>query len=106
MTKKQQTMIIYLEDYYHNVTKACKEVGISTPTHYEWIAKSSDYKKACLEVKNGLVERAEQILHSKFETDTTALIFFLKCKGGYSEKLNELEDPKPIRVQIERISKS
>ncbi len=89
MTKQQQTMIILLEKHYHNVTRCCKEVGIHTSTHYEWVAKSNDYKNACEEAKNGLVDRAEEILHSKFEEDTTALIFFLKCKGGYSEKQQE-----------------
>jgi len=94
MTKQQQQMIILLEKYYHNITKACKEVGITTTTHYDWLAKSADYKKASSEAKNGLVHRAEEILHSKFEDDTTAMIFFLKCKGGYSEKTEIVTDNK------------
>ena len=98
-------MIKYLEKYYHNITKACKECDISTTTHYNWCTEFADYKKAVDEAKHGLVHRAEEILHNKFEDDTTALIFFLKCKGGYSEKTEVVSD-KPIRVQIERISKS
>ena len=73
MNKQQQTMIILLDAYYHNITKACKEVGISTQTHYNWLAKFYDYKNACEETKNGLVHRAEEILHSKFEDDTTII---------------------------------
>jgi len=96
MTKQQQQMIILLEKYYHNITKACKEVGITTTTHYDWLAKSADYKKASAEAKNGLVHRAEEILHSKFEEDTTAMIFFLKCKGGYSEKVREAVEDKAV----------
>ena len=89
-------MIVLLEKYYHNITRACKELGITTTTHYDWLAKSADYKKASGEAKNGLVHRAEEILHSKFEDDTTALIFFLKCKGGYSEKVRETIEDKAI----------
>jgi len=96
MTKKQVAMISALKQNYSNITKACSEVGIARKTHYQWVAKSNDYKKECEDVLIGLVDRAEEILHSKFETDTTALIFFLKCKGGYSEKISEAKESRDI----------
>ncbi len=99
-------MIVLLEAYYHNITKSCNEVGISTQTHYNWLAKFDDYKKECDQAKNGLIHRAEEILHSKFEDDTTALIFFLKCKGGYSEKVTETKQDKPLRIIVERLDES
>ena len=86
LTAKQVAMVSELKKCYHNVTKACEVVGINRDTHYEWVSKSDIYKKECDSVRYGLVDRAEEILHSKFEDDTTALIFFLKCKGNYSEK--------------------
>lgn len=85
MTKQQKAMVDALASNYSNVTEACKLVGVGRTTHYEWMNGIEQYKKACDEVKTSLVDRAESILHSKFEKDTTALIFFLKCKGGYKE---------------------
>ena len=86
LTKKQKAMVEALAENYHNITEACKKVGISRTSHYEWIDENVQYKKACEDIKFSLVDRAETILHEKLETDTTALLFFLKCKGGYSEK--------------------
>jgi len=107
MTKQQQKMIELLEKYYHNITKSCKEAGITTTTHYDWLAKFADYKKASEEAKNGLIDRAEEILHNKFEDDTTALIFFLKCKGGYSEKKDDVVvEVKNMPVEFISASKS
>ncbi len=86
LTDRQSAMVSALKGCYSNITKACEKVGVSRETHYKWLSKNDDYKKECDSVRYGLVDRAEEILHSKFEDDTTALIFFLKCKGNYSEK--------------------
>ncbi len=100
LTKKQKAMIEALEETYHNITKACKMIGISTQTHYDWLAKFDDYKRADRETREGHVHRAEEILHSKFETDTTALIFFLKCKGDYNDKPEEIKQDINTNVTI------
>jgi len=99
LTDRQSAMVSALKGCYSNITKACEKVGVSRETHYKWLSKNDDYKKECEDVKTGLVDRAEEILHSKFEDDTTALIFFLKCKGGYSEKREE-ETTKPIKQEL------
>ena len=94
MTKKQKAMVDALANNYHNITEACKEVGIDRSTHYLWVDNTPQYKKACDDVKFALVERAETILHDKLDRDTTALLFFLKCKGGYSETTKVEKDVK------------
>lgn len=89
MTKQQIDMISALKQNYSNITKACEIVGISRGTHYLWLDDNEQYKKECEDVKEGLLDRAETILHEgMFETPAYTL-FFLKTKGkdrGYVEK--------------------
>lgn len=94
LTEKQKAMVDTLATNYHNVTEASKKVGIDRTTHHRWYNEIPLYKKACDDVKFALVERAETILHDRLDRDTTALLFFLKCKGGYSETTKVEKDVK------------
>lgn len=72
------------------VTTACKEVGISRQTHYEWYKEDEEYRKAVEDVGDVALDFAESMLHKQIQDkDTAATIFYLKTKGkkrGYIEK--------------------
>ena len=93
MTKtdiKKKAMIEALGKSLGIVTNACKQVGISRQTHYEWMRKDFDYSKACKDIDNVTLDFAESKLHEQiFEGNVASIIFFLKTKGkgrGYVER--------------------
>ena len=76
------------------VTIACKEVGISRQSHYDWYNEDNEYHKAVDDILEVALDFAESKLHKQIKKeDTTATIFYLKTKGkkrGYIEK-SEIE---------------
>jgi len=71
------------------VTTACKSVGISRTTFYEYY-KEDDFKAAVEELSDVAIDFAESQLHKQIQDgNTTATIFYLKTKGkkrGYIER--------------------
>ena len=71
------------------VTTACKTVGISRQTHYNWL-NDPDYAAAIEDVSEVAVDFAESHLHKLIKDgNPAATIFFLKTKGkgrGYVER--------------------
>jgi len=100
----KKDMIAALEKTLGIVTTACKIVGISRATHYEWVKTDAEYKKAVEDIDNICLDFVESQLHTRIkEGDTTSMIFYLKTKGkkrGYIEKHDTSED-KEIRIIIE-----
>jgi hypothetical protein len=72
------------------VTTACKQVGISRQSHYDWYNEDPEYKKSVDDIADIALDFAESKLHKQIEKeDTTATIFYLKTKGkrrGYIER--------------------
>lgn len=72
------------------ISTACKNVGISRQTHYEWMREDLDYAKDVKDVENITLDFAESKLHELiFEGNVASVIFFLKTKGklrGYIER--------------------
>ena len=97
-TLKKQEMLSELKNCLGIVTNAAQKVGIDRRTHYHWLDKDPEYKKAVEELDNIVLDFAENKLHDlMLELNPTAIIFFLKCKGrkrGYSE-----QDTAPITQQ-------
>ena len=108
MTKQQNDMIEALGNCYVNITKACKIVGIDRTTHYRWYNEIPRYKELFDDLQESMIDIAETMLMTNIEdAKETSIIFFLKTKGkkrGYQEVI-ETND-KPLRIQVERISKS
>ncbi len=90
---EKRAMIEALEKSLGIVTTACKTVGISRQTHYNWLNDPA-YKEAVDGIQEMALDFAESKLHKSIESGSdTATIFYLKCKGkkrGYIEK-SELE---------------
>lgn len=83
-------MIIALESTLGVVTGACKKVGIARETHYSWLKKDAEYKKAVLSIEDIAIDFAETQLHKQIKNENVvATIFYLKTKGkkrGYVER--------------------
>jgi len=86
----KKAMIEALEKSLGVVTTACRSVGIGRTTHYLWMDKDPEYKKAVQDLENVALDYAETKLHSQITKENpTAIIFYLKTKGkkrGYVER--------------------
>jgi len=105
LTIKKEAMIKALEKSLGVVTSACRSVGISRTTHYEWLQTDEEYNKAVQSLSDLALDFAESKLHSLIqEGDTTATIFYLKTKGkqrGYIERQEVSTELKSINITID-----
>jgi hypothetical protein len=105
LTLKKEAMIKALEKSLGVVTSACRSVGISRTTHYEWLQTDEEYNKAVQSLSDLALDFAESKLHSLIqEGDTTATIFYLKTKGkqrGYIERQEVSTELKSINITID-----
>jgi hypothetical protein len=89
MDAQKKAMVAAMEKALGVVTTACKTVGISRQTHYNWL-QDPDYAAAIEDVSQVAVDFAESHLHKLIkEGNPAATIFFLKTKGknrGYVER--------------------
>jgi hypothetical protein len=83
-------MIEALEKSLGIVTTACKSVGISRQTHYEWMRQDENYKKSVEDIADIALDFAESQLHKQIQGgEVSSTIFYLKTKGkkrGYVER--------------------
>jgi len=89
MDAQKKAMIQALEKSLGIVTSACKVVGISRQTHYNWM-EDAEYKAAVMELGDVALDFAESKLHKLIDQgNPAATIFYLKTKGkerGYVER--------------------
>ena len=98
---KKDAMLQALERSLGIVTTACNAVGINRSTHYDWMRKDPEYKKAVKSIEDRTLDFAESHLHKLIkEGNPAATIFFLKTKGkarGYVERQEiEVAEKKPL----------
>lgn len=74
-----------------NVSTACRAVGVSRATFYNWKKSDEKFREAIGELDEYNLDFAETMLMKHIrDGDTTTLIFFLKTKGrerGYVERV-------------------
>jgi len=72
------------------VSSACKKVGVSRTTYYEYCKQDPEFKKAVEETAEMALDFAETSLMKQIKNENTAAtIFYLKTKGkqrGYIER--------------------
>lgn len=89
-------MIEALEKSLGVVTSACKTVGISRQTHYEWYKEDENYRAEVDGISDIALDFAESQLHKQIQNgEVSSTIFYLKTKGkkrGYVER-QELASP-------------
>ncbi|MFK7101053.1 helix-turn-helix domain-containing protein [Flavobacterium oreochromis] len=89
----QKKVLCIYEKKMCNVRQTCRSAGISRQTFYNWLDTLDTFKKAVDDVREGLFDDVESILHQKIfvDKDTTSLIWFTKTKmksRGYVEQNN------------------
>ena len=88
------------------VSYACEKVNISRQTYYRWKGEDKDFREACEDIEEMVIDLVEgKLLTAINENDTTAIIFFLKTKGkkrGYIERtqFEDITDREPVTVNI------
>jgi len=106
MEEKKIAMLNALEKSLGVVTTAAKNVGIHRQTHYDWMNKDKEYKKAVQELNEVALDFAESQLHKQMKDgNTSATIFYLKTKGkkrGYIERqeIRGAEGEKLFQIEI------
>ena len=106
-TKK--AILVALEDKYGIVTDACRSIGLSRSTFYDWLKTDPEFKAAVDEVTETAIDyvegklfekisgidvqthnsKGEEVVYSQPPSDT-AIIFYLKTKAkkrGYIERV-------------------
>ena len=87
-TKK--ALIEALEKSLGVVTTACKLVGVTRTTFYQYVKDDPEFAEAVKDIDEVTIDFAESQLHKQIKDgNTTATIFYLKTKGkkrGYVEK--------------------
>jgi len=73
------------------VTDTCLMVGMSRQTYYRWREEDPEFKAACDEIGETVIDFAENSLHKLIKDENpAAVMFYLKTKGrkrGYVEKV-------------------
>ena len=87
------------------VTTACKKVGVSRTTFYEYYNTDDKFKKDIDELEAVALDFAESQLHSQIKNGSTAAtIFYLKTKGkkrGYVERQElDVSTGKTFQVEV------
>ena len=83
-TKKhlKKELIEALSNSLGNVTVACQLVKIHRSTFYEWLKNDPEFKKEVEAIEEEALDFVEDALKKRIQQgDTTAIIFYLKCKG-------------------------
>ena len=90
MDNEKKKMLAALERSLGVVTSACKAVGISRQTHYNWLNDDAAYKSEVESIEDIALDFAESQLHKQIQDgEVSSTIFFLKTKGkkrGYVER--------------------
>lgn len=90
MKAKKEAMIEALMRTMGVITPACKAVGITRRTHYNWLESDPEYKQAVEDMPEIALDFVEAQNYKQIkEGNTSAIIFYLKTKGksrGYIER--------------------
>lgn len=91
MTRKMKEFLEAYDRSLGNVSTACRAVGITRHTFYNWKNGNEGFRQSVEELDAYNLDFAETMLMKHIrEGDTTSLIFYLKTKGrerGYVERV-------------------
>lgn len=91
MTRKMKEFLEAYDRSLGNVSTACRAVGITRRTFYNWKNGNEVFRQSIEELDAYNLDFAETMLMKHIrEGDTTSLIFYLKTKGrerGYVERV-------------------
>jgi hypothetical protein len=104
--KKKEEFLEAYESKANNVSLACKAVGISRQTYYNWLTDDPAFSSEVKNIDEAMLDYAETALYKQIKDgNTTSLIFYLKTKGkkrGYVERteIAGADGAEPIRITI------
>lgn len=82
--QKKKLLLQALRKNLGNISKACEAVGCARDTYYEYYNTDPEFRKACEENNEIIIDFVESKLFESINNgDTTATIFFLKTKGKH-----------------------
>ena len=97
----KKALLQALEKSLGVVTSACKKVGLSRKTYYDYYNNDEDFKNESDRIADVVLDFAESQLHKQIQDgNTTATIFYLKTKGkkrGYIESYDMTSNGKSIQ---------
>jgi hypothetical protein len=97
--KKQFIDVLASEQTRGIIREACRQVGISRQTYYDWKADDEEFAKAAEVAMDEQGDIVESRLLDLIEAgDTSATIFYCKTKlknRGYTERVVEKKKPEP-----------
>ena len=100
MDKNKERLLEALEKSLGLVTPACKEVGITRQTFYNWLRDDIDFKNKVDEIYDIQGDFVENQLFKKIkEGSERSILFYMKYKGkkrGYSDSIDITSDGKSI----------
>lgn len=89
--ERQKAFLNALAESRGIISTACKRVGISRQTYYNWLADDEAFRDACNEIAEEQIDQVEsRLLDLIEEGDVSSTLFYLKTKGrnrGYNERL-------------------
>ena len=104
--ERKEKKKLFLEAYEESkgmMTTSCMRVGLTKDTVIAWRKKDKKFDEAITAIQEKNKEWVEGKLMTLVENNNTAAImFYLKCKGGYQEKQKiELEQKGEIDIHAE-----
>jgi len=103
---KKEALLQALENSLGVVTEACKQTKTPRSTYYKWLKEDRVFRYAVRDIENIALDFGESQLHQQIKDgNTSATIFFLKCRGkrrGYVERseLDLTSGDEPIKINI------
>lgn len=89
----KKALIEAMEKSLGVVTQACKIVGVSRWTYYDYYNNDKEFAKEIDEIQNIALDFAESQLHKQISSgNISGIIFYLKTKGknrGYVERTEQ-----------------
>jgi len=114
--KNKQFFLNALDENYGIIAPALKAAGITRQTFHNYYNKDEKFRLAVDEIRNNAIENVEsELVRQIKDKNTTATIFYLKCRGGWVDTQNlkidatsEVkikyiipEEPKDDKIQID-----
>jgi len=91
--KKQQEEWLGAFKNYWTISGACKRIGMSRETYYQWTRKYPDFLKRKKEIEKEQLDLVESKLYESINSGNLgAIIFYLKCRGGQKWKEKSIQE--------------
>jgi hypothetical protein len=96
----KEMLLVALEKHLGIVTAACKEVGISRDSYYDYYKTDPEFKRKVDDINEIVIDFAESQLYKKIKAGSErSILFYMKYKGrkrGYTDSVDITSGGKTI----------